>query len=264
MGYELPLGSKEDHDKQSGDFHPIEPDDYVVKIGKIVLGLQPTWNNGRPNYKKQVYGYTIIASPVALKGGGDMTDIEGNIVEPLKAYIFRNVNPFSLGFQQDGVTPSFMRGFIAYMRNMPVTQKVAAETFVLMSPGDNPEIIDDEEFLKQYLAEVTGEAPKDLIKQGYKPIPDIRMYEGAYIGCAIELQDSKKGLRNKISKWSKLPSKFTKPSDKDCEEFMTRVSEFWDKVKGVSSNNSYNKVSSIQDEGEIEEAGEVEIEDIPL
>ena len=261
MGYEIPLGSKEDHENSSS-FSPVDADDYVVKIGKIILELQPTWNNGVPNYEKKEFGYTVIVSPAALKGGGDMEDVEGNKAEPLSGYIFRPINPFSLGFQQDKCTPSFMRGFICYMRNMSINTNPTAEDFVLISP-DGQKIIDEKDYKDQYWEEITGKKPKDLIKQGYKHIPDVRMYEGKYIGCAVEVQDKKGKLKNKISKWSKLPSNFVEPTDEECATFKENIDKFWNKIlEGRSGRANATPASKTSDV--IEEAGEVEIEEVAI
>lgn len=264
MGYEVPIGSKEDH--ESSSFSPVEADDYVVKIGKIVLELQPTWENGSPNYDKKEFGYTVIVSPVALKGGGEMKDTENNKVDPLRGYIFRNINPNSLGFHLDKVTPSFMRAFICYMRNISINDDARAEDFILIAPGGQ-EILDGEEhkeYKEQYWKEICGEAPNDLIKQGYKHLADIRMYEGKYIGCAIEVEDKKGKLKNKISKWSKLPANFEAPTEEMNTEFMGKVNEFWEKVLNSRQGNSGQSSVSSNKADVIEEAGEVEIADVPI
>ena len=255
MDFELPLGSQEDLQKSS--FAPLSPGLYVVKIGKIALEKTRVYENGHWSNNKFTWQFTLVASPVARMLGGPMLDEEGGEVLPLKALIFRNLNPLSTKFQKDG-TPAMMRSFLCFMLGTPVRDNPVAKNFCLMSAGDNPDLIEDADYKKKWLIESNPKEPsKELVKAGYKALPDIRMYEGEYIGCKIAVDA--KG-RNKILEWEELPHNF-KPdfSQEQLSEFKQSVENMWSKVlakRGGDSSGSSSQSDSSEDAGEVK-IGEV-------
>jgi hypothetical protein len=232
------LGSKEEEANKGSN--PLESEDYIIKIAKIDLAKAPSFDNGTPNWNRMVLTFKTVCLPYALKAGGVMKDNRGKDVEPLTRFIFRDINPFSTGFQPDKVTPAFTRAIIAYMEGTPIDQRLKSPDFVLIDPNGN--VVTDPALRKAFLAEVSStDIERKLISKGYQAIPDLRAYEGRYIGCAMEI-DTKTG-RNKITKLSKLPSTFAPPTAEFEKPLLEKFMESYTKMKRKSDERDSQKMA---------------------
>jgi hypothetical protein len=213
---------------------PLMAEDYIIKLAKIELGYTPIFVNGVPNYNDMQPIFKVVCLPFALKGGGQMRFTDRSEAKPLNHWIFRDI-AFGTGFQQDKVTPSFMRALICYMEGIEVEEQLTIKKAMLIDPEGHE--CKDEDKLKKAVAELQGTDPsQDLMAQGYKVVPDIRIYEGRYIGCAIEV-DTKKN-RNKISRFSKLPQTFVAPSAAEEQEMMKDFESRYTKMKAKQQGGS--------------------------
>ena len=257
--YEIP--SKEEYDKQNQtNSIPVEDEDYIVKIAKIDYRLRPGFIKGKLNYTDMQPTFTMICLPIALKGGGQMRDIQGNSVKPLTKWIWRDINPRSIGWQPDKITPSFMRALIAYMEGVDPKDKIQAPGFILLDNNLNE--VQDKSKRKEFLQELKNQREEGirgkLMKEGYLIIPDIRSYEGRYIGCCVEVMQ--KGS-NKITKFSKLPQNFTEP-DKDFEKLA--LEKFKENYKKMLERRKQREAEDKSELYTIQENNEIELEDIPF
>ena len=253
--YELP--SREELKNQEGEYdaQPIEAEDYIVKIGKVIPELKPEWDNTTKsfNQNKLKFVYTLILLPYSLKSGDDMKDVTGKDAKAFSRWIWREINPYSIGFQPDNATPSFMRALICYITGQDVQGKVKPEGFILLDKDQN--VISDEALRTQFMSEMKLELDeRKMIKEGYKSVPDIRAYEGSYIGCSIEVDA--KG-RNKVSRFSKLPKSFSADESGENSEKLEKFDESVEKmlVKKRSKNVSgevETKVEDVDTESEVE------------
>ncbi|MCK4686576.1 MAG: hypothetical protein KAT66_00440 [Candidatus Lokiarchaeota archaeon] len=252
QNYELP--SREELKNQDGEYdaQPIEAEDYIVKIGKIIPELKPVWNNKTKSFdaSQLKFVYTLILLPYSLKSGDAMKDVDGKDVAIYGRWIWREVNPFSIGFQPDNATPSFMRALICYVTGQDVQGRIKPEGFVLLDKAQR--VVTDEALRNKFLAEMKLEIEeRTMVKEGYKSVPDIKAYEGDYIGCSIEVDA--KG-RNKVSRFSKLPKSFEPEEDKEklekFEESVLKMQEKKEKknVDGVSEP----KTEKVDTESEVE------------
>lgn len=221
--YEIP--SKDEQNKGGGT--PLVAEDYIIKLAKIELGYSPRFVNNVPNYNDMQPIFKVVCLPYALKAGGQMKLIDQTDAKPLNTWIFRDIS-FSTGFQQDRVTPSFMRALIAYMEKTDVDARLKMPKPLLLDPAGKE--VPDETMIKKAIDELNGiDASQELVEKGYKVVPDIRIYQGKYIGCALEV-DRKKN-RNKISKFSKLPDAFLPPTPEEETELMKGFEERYEKMK---------------------------------
>lgn len=249
--YVLP-SQKEIEESQGGSFVALKAGNYIGKLGKIRLLLRPTWNSITQSFDEnhKDWTYKTIILPYAKESGDTMVDIEGNKVEPLTRWVWREINPFSIGFKLDK-TPSFMRAIIAYCTGQDIGGNVVAEDFILFDCLSKK--VDDEKIRKAFLAEQnTAFEERKLTGQGYKAIPDIISYEGKYIGCSVVVDA--KG-RNKITLLGELPSNFKADAEIEREK-MPKFEESYEKMIIKEKEN----VSEVKIENEV--ADEVAIEDL--
>lgn len=226
---------------EGGEFEslPIESDDYIVKLAKISFLKKPTYNDPT----KLEWQWEMICLPYSLKTGDKMSTVSSKTtgkkfeVQPLRSWIWRNINPYSIGFQQDKVTPSFLRGLICYMTGQDVQGNVKPDNFILLD-GESV-VVNDVEVRKQFLQEMYHD-DKPLHAQGFKALPDIRMYEGKYIGATIEIDQ--KG-RNKITRFSKLPSSFQPVENTEALE---KFNESYQKMISKKNNAPVQAINNAQ------------------
>jgi len=253
------LESKEELDKQhsSQQRAPLTRDVYVAKIGLITLVKSPLFADGRPHPTQKVPSYQVILLPCGLKAGGLMLDEEGQEVSPFTKYIWRSIDPFSTGFNQQG-KPSFLRSLISTMENSNPKDRLKAAGFTVVDK--NLDEVFDKEVRNKVLAELSS-PEKDLLKQGYKIFPDIRMYQDMYIACSIEVNKSNK---NVVSDFSALPQGFQSPNESEYQKELDNFQAYYDKVSvpGTSQKES-NSDSFAQFDNDIV-SDEVVIEDVPL
>lgn len=247
------LDSKEELDKKGSSIASLESDDYIIKIAKVDLIKKPSYVNGGWDYSKMNWTYACIVMVYGLKAGGIMIDAEGREVAPYSRYLFRDINPMSTGFMPDQVTPSFLRGIIAYMEGSKINDRLKAPNFILLDTDDN--IITNEAKRDEFLQKIT----KGEVVEGYKGMPDIRSYAGRYIGCAIETQVKNGKSYNKISKFSRLPADFA-IVDKSLEATATEKFNKYYTERILPKREEGGATSSATGT----EVGEVEIEDIIL
>ena len=255
------MDSKEDIDKRAGSITPIEAEDYIVKLAKVDLLQKPQYTGSGWNYSKLDWVFECLCMVQGLKAGGDMTDIEGGSVEPFSRYIFREVNPKSTGFMPDQVTPSFLRAVVAYMEGTQINDSIKAPNFILLD-SKNKEVT-DAKLRKEFLEKMqSGD-----IMHGYTAIPDIRSYEGRYIGCAVEVIAKGDKKRNTISKFSKLPSNFA-GVDADAEnEAMKKFNTYYnEKLVPMRKKRMEDGLSTVGDMSQpvADDIGEVVIDDVSL
>jgi len=200
------LDSKEEIEKKSGAFTPLESEDYIVKLAKIDLVQKASYVNNTWDYSKLVWAFECICIVQGLKAGGDMRDDEKESVLPFTRYIYREINPHSVGFMPDKVTPSFLRGIVAYLEGTDINKSIKAPNFILLDV--NKKVVDDVILRQKFLDQVTEGKTMD----GYTGLPDIRAYEGRYIGTAVEVKTKNDKKSNRVTKFSKLPQNFVVPT----------------------------------------------------
>lgn len=258
--YELP--SQEEIKNSKPDYAPLKPGNYIVKLMKIDFQLKPIWNTKTFNWDntRKKWVYTLIALPYGMENGDTMFDINTNEVLSLTKWLFKEVNPFAIGFlKTDNATPTNMRALLCYLTKQDVSGRVIPEDFILLK---GEEEVTDKELRTKFLAEqekLVNERP--MVKEGYQVVPDIRMYEGEYVACTIET-DATKG-KNKISRFSPLSSKFVASEDK---EKLDKFYEAYDKMmenKGYQQNTApvANEEPAVNEEVTKEE---IKIEDVPF
>ena len=229
------IASQEDlkNNPEYGDIKPLKSGNYIVKLAKIVLELKPTWNPSIKNwnYNEMKWVYNVIALPYAMENGDEMQDVEKTPVKPLTKWIFREINPFSIGFLPDNVTPSNLRAVIAYTTGQDVHGKIKPAGFILIDKEQK--IVTDDAKRQAFIEDQKKTIDeRTFVKEGYKPIPDIRSYEGKYIACAIGVDT--KG-RNKITRFSEVSSKF-QPSKAEEDEKMPKFLESYNKMLEKKKN----------------------------
>lgn len=259
------LDSKEEIDQRGGSMTPLEGEDYIIKLAKVDLVQKPGYVNGHWDYSKLDWVFECLCIVHSLKAGGEMKDVDGGNVEPFSRYLFREVNPKSTGFMPDQVTPSFLRAVIAYMEGTQINDRIQAPNFVLLDSSNK--VVEDEALRKQFLEAVQkGEA-----MNGYTGIPDIRGYEGRYIGSAVEVKVKGDKKTNKISKFSKLPANFVMPEKGVEDAAMENFTKYYtEKVlprrdKRMSDGLvSAGSAPSPQQSQSAEDLGEVKMDDVAL
>lgn len=235
------LKKKSELDQEGYDSDPLESDDYVVRVQKIVLQKEPTWNNDikRFDYDKQELQYTLVCIPYKPKSEDKLRNTKGEDVKTLSQWIFRRVNPGSTGFTLQG-EPSFMRSLLAYFQGInpdPEVEVTPPGVVIVTKNGDVASEADTEEYKKQFIAVQKGELdPKDFTMRdkGFTFVPDLREFEGKYIGARIIADE--KG-RNKITAFSRLPSSFT-PDAAVEEEALKDFDERWQKYLDNRKNKT--------------------------
>ncbi len=243
--YDIPSKTEMDNNPKKWTSLPLMADDYILKLAKIELGYSPTWINGSPDYNNMQPIFKVVCLPFALKAGGQMRFTDKSEVKPLNHWIFRDI-AFGTGFQQDKVTPSFMRALLCYMEGIEVEDNFTVKKPLLLDPQGHES--HDEELTRQTIAELKGLEPQNLIGQGYKVVPDIRIYEGRYIGCALEVATNKKGDKtNKIVRFSKLPETFVPPTPDQERELMKDFEERYAKMKAKQATGGVS-TASVQNE----------------
>lgn len=216
--------SQEEIKNQKPEYVPLKPGNYIVKVMKIDFHLKSVWNAKAgafdPTQKK--FAYDIIALPYGMENGDNMLDVDRNLVEPLTRWLWKEVNPFAVGFlRNDNTTPTNMRALLCYLSGQDIAGKVVPEDFILIKGNEE---ITDKKLREEFLAEQDKNVDeRKMPKEGYKAIPDIRMYEGKYVACAIEA-DITKG-RNKITRFSAVSSKFVPVEEKE------KIDKFWEAYK---------------------------------
>jgi hypothetical protein len=191
--------------------------------------------------------YRLILLPYSLESGEAIKDTTGKDVESLSRWLFREVNPFSMGFMPDQATPSFMRAIVSYMTGQPVRGRLKPDGFILLNKDDV--LIEDQKLRSDFIAESKLDLElRTLTNSGYKAIPDIRLYEGKYIACSIEV-DAKN--RNKISKFSRLSPTFI---PQESSETLLKFKEGYAKMlaKEKDENNQVEE-SSVEETVEVDE-----------
>lgn len=229
-GYEIP---SQEEVKNDGEYsnNPLEAGNYLAKIGKIDFVKKPTWNNGGWDHSNLKWSYSLILLPYSLESGSTMKDTELKEVNPLTRWLFREINPFSMGFMPDNATPSFMRAIVAYLTGQNLQGRIKPDGFILLDSADN--VVNDEETRNKFIAEQSQPLDnRPMNKAGYKAVPDIRMYEGKYIAISVEV-DSKG--RNKVSKFSRLPDNFNPTED---PEAIQKFQEGYQKMIDKRNNNA--------------------------
>jgi len=257
--YELP--SQDEIKNSKPDYAPLKPGNYIVKLMKIDFQLKPIWNAKTFSWDntQKKWVYTIIALPYGMENGDGMFDVNVNEVLPLTKWLFKEVNPFAIGFlKTDNATPTNMRALLCYLTKQDVSGRVVPEDFILLKENEE---ITDKELRAKFLEEQSKLVDeRTMIKEGYKAVPDVRMYEGEYIACNIET-DITKG-RNKISRFSQLSSKFVPNEDK---EKLDKFYEAYDKMmanKGYQQNTAPIANAPVANEEIVNE--EITTEDIPF
>lgn len=250
----------------------LAADDYIGKVAKIELGLQPTWNNATSSYdySKMALQYSLVILPYKLKAEEGIFDREGREVKPLTNWLWRKFSPFSIGFNQKN-EPTYLRAFIMY------TQGITDPNATLKMPGVIVLRKKDDSFAtpeetKAY-AKAVSDGKSGLISpeeysekvKDFKHIPDIRSLEGKYIGIRVTIGDNGK---NQISSFSKVPSGFV-PDETLEAEAMKKFSESYAKYMDGRDAKQKNRTASelSRQEGskvEGQSTGGIDIEDIPF
>ena len=228
------IPSKKELEENSGDYSntPLEPGNYIIKIEKIEIRPAPTFENRTPNYKVPTIAYNLVSLVYKMESGDPLIDIEGKEVAPLTKWIFRQVNPFSIGFQKDNATPSFMRGLLAIMLGVKVTDKLSPEDFVLLNKGLR--VVQDKELkdrFRQELEDLKSKGiPSQLAAEGYQAIPEVRQYAGRYIGATLQIKTRDSGSENVISQFNKVPVSFVTPKPEEIEKEMEQFEKSYAKM----------------------------------
>lgn len=214
---------------------PIEADDYILKVAKITLDMQPTWNQAikQFDYTKKSLSYSLILLPYKLKVEEDpMRDVSGKEVPPLSRWIWRRMNPFSIAMTKDG-DPSYLRGFTAGVNgeSPALESRVSVPDIAVMHK--DTEILVDNATAEQYKAALIklkkGEiTPADFepFKSKYKHCWDVRSFEGKYVGGRIAVDA--KG-RNNLVNFSKVPKAF-KPDPAVEKEAMEKFEKAYSEM----------------------------------
>ena len=229
------------------DNTPLEQDDYICKIAKMTLKPEPTWNQATRHfdYSKPELQYKLLLLPYKPKTEDSMKDAKGEEVKPLTHWIWRSMNPFSLGMMPSG-EPSFLRALIGFMENSnpsPENKNFKMPGGLVLDKANN--IVTDENIIAAYRKQLaalraTEIGPEGFLmaKDGYKHIPDIRSYEGKYIG--VRIIPDERG-RNKVTGFSRVPSAF-KPDEALETEAMAKFEEGYEKYIAKRKETEKNAV----------------------
>jgi hypothetical protein len=263
---EFNIDSKEELDKK-GSASPLSAEDYIVKVAAIDLVQEPTFKNRMPDYTKPTWSFRLICLPYALKAGGTMTTLDKKEAIPLSKYIFRNVSPFSTGFQPDKVTPSLCRAMIAHMEGVDVTDRIKTPDFVLLSPENT--VVEDKALRDKFISELKAgpETPREMLAQGYMGIPDLRCYKGRFISASIEVEMKGDKTSNKITRFTKLPASFKVDEVIEDKEVMDKFDKFYNEkilAKDADRKARFGKQTSPNSQSVVQGSGEVIKEDIPF
>jgi len=256
MGYEVPSKEAIDSTPKTG-FAPLVADDYIAKVVDIQLHEKNDWNKLTKRYDGPlVWSYTIVLSICGLKSGDKIEDMNGKEGQPFTQFLYKDLNPYSTGFQPDG-TPSLLRGFISNITKTDVNAGLKVPTFILLKnvEGGNKEVVTDPIIRGEYYTKM---ASKEFMA-GYMAVPDIRGFKGKYVGCSIITKESdKKGLKNAINSFGKVPNSFTITdelealAEKNYVEYQEKIKAYREK-KGAEGSSA--PVGSV-------DVGEVEIEEV--
>lgn len=228
---------------------PLESEDYIAKVAKITLKMEPTWNQAinRFDPDKTALKYKLVLLPYKLKADDGLNDVHGGTVAPLTKWLWREVNPFTMGFTKDG-SPSFLRSFITYASGQVDDGKNALKmpAVVILNPAKEIATEEESEKYKQEFMDLREgkitEQQLTMSKKGFQHIPDIRQYEGSYIGVRVSV---KNGDRNNVTGFSKLPSGF-KPDATIEKEAMEKFAVSWDKMI-AKRKEKYDNVTVVED-----------------
>jgi len=255
MSINMEVPSKEEY-KESGqgkDFAPLESGNYICRVSKIDLKKKPKWINGGFNPNVLDWSYSLIILPFSTESGAPMRDTGGEEVKPLTKWIFKDFNPFSLGFTQNDV-PSMMRSSLCHLSGQNPRERLKLQGIIVIDNAN--EMVTDEAIITKFIDESKLEDnAQTLAKQGYKFAPDIRMFEGKYIGCSLEVNE-KKG-RNNIVTLNKLPENFKEPEENSVVKEMCDFTERYEKM--IAKQGTPAVAST-----EVEDNSEVVVEDIAL
>lgn len=266
------IGSKEELEEQgSSNFSALAPESYVVYLAVIDFTKAPNWTKARTmDWSNPTCKYKTICLPVGLRAGGTMRDVEGNEVKPYGKVVFRDINPFAVGFQPDKVSPSHLRGLVQTLENAPMSGQIKPKKVLIIDPDKNE--VTNSDLRDKVLAEATGKvSDKPLTQQGYKVLVDIRDYQGRYIAVDMETKETKGGkLINVITKFKPVPESFVTPSIDDHTAEMENFMKFYDEHDKKEKENLAKNLGKPTPQGTpvqnstSDELGEVEIEDVAL
>lgn len=255
------MPSKDELDNSEYESAPLSPEDYIVKIAKITIGLEPSWNQAanKFDHSKLELQYKMICLPMKLKAEDGLLDTQGRNVKPLTQWLWRQVNPFSIGFNKQG-EPTFLRSVIMYCNGITDPNAVLPMPGVIVLNPDNTFATENDAkmYKEQFLEVKKGDrSVEDFLmqKQGFKHIPDIRGLEGKYIGVKLTLDA--KG-RNKITAFSKVPTGFVPDTEIEAEA-MPKFQEAFAKLQAKRDTENQNKAVA---EANTAPAGEVTIDDM--
>lgn len=262
MSEELFLPTVEELEAQKGDYSsdPLEADDYVAKIAKIKLGMKPSWNNATKRYDwPEKLKYELILLPYKPKAEDKMVDIKSNEVEPLRRWIFKEINPFALGMQQSGEM-SYMRALLSYGQPAWEGGVIKMPWIVVLTKDDKPVPKELAQEYKENLIKLQKKEiePSDfkLRQEWYKHVVDVRPLEWNYVG--IKLTVDEKGRQKMTSFW-KVPSAFVADSTVE-KEAMEKFAEGYAKMLEKRGQAPEKKAEDIKEE----ETVQVADTDLPL
>ena len=235
------MPTKAECENSQGEFSPLASEDYIVKLAKVTLQPEPTWDNNTKSFNQAIktLQYKLICLVYKFKADDGLTDSEWREVKPLTNWIWRWINPKSLWFMKDG-TPSFLRALIAYVTwQQPTDDNLKMPAVVVINWQGG---IASEEETKKYKDEfmlvrqgkLTSENAT-MTRAGFKHIPDIRGFEWKYVWARVEL-DTK--WRNKIAWFSKLPNSFVPDVTIEWEaikKFKEGYQKMIDKRNGINT-----------------------------
>ncbi len=245
--------------ESKASYQPLAPEDYIVKLAKIDLVL-------KDNYHKTAkeWNYDVICLVYKLKADDGIFDVEGKEVKPLTVRLWKQLNPNSLGFQNDG-TPSIFRQFLAIMTDSSntITDRLEMPWVVIVNKTSNQEVIGDlaVEYKEKYLAYTSWEMnSEDFSKYREESqlfhLPEIRMFEGKYLAAKISIGTKQDGTpKNTIQALGTLPKSFNGPDLKIEEEAMKKFHEKLREQRNKSSGTAQTEVikdEEIKDEDTID------------
>lgn len=252
--FTLPSHEEIKNSSQYPENKPLKAGNYIIKLAKIDFELRPAWNAKLKSfdYSNLDWVYKIIALPYGMENGDDLLDADKTLVEPLTRWIFKEVNPYAIGFLLDNATPSNMRALLCYLTGQNTQGRIVPEGFILLN--EKKEIVTDKKIIKEFLDEQEKDIDeRDYLKKGFRAVPDIRPYEGNYISASVEIDA--KG-RNKISKFNEISSKFKPVED---QEKIDKFNESYRKMQEKKKTQSNAPVSEAAVETE-----EIKVEEIPF
>jgi len=253
-GFVMP--SKQEIDNAPAKFTPLRAEDYILRLSKVSFVQAPTYLNGAYN-GPLAWKFEVICTVVGLKAGGAMLDKEGQEVSAFQRHLFKDVNPYSVGFQPDGA-PSILRGLVSHLEGKDTNEKLSPPNFILLK-NDDDSVVEDANLREQYLTNMRD----GKLLDGYKAVPDIRPYEGRYIAANVITSSPKNNpnkIQNKISDFRPMPSTFTKP---DAEAEAKAKESFEEYHKNLLEGRKQREANTPQATPEVE-AMEIESDEVPI